>query len=574
MRDLQQIIKIVFIEKKDIFISVLCGFIAGITAVALFAASGYLISKSALEPPFYTLIILTASVKMLGIISGLSRYGERYYSHRGTFTMLSNFRVYFYEKLEPLAPGIFHKFRSGDLLSRIVGDVESLKNFFLRVLYPPLVLLLVFICTIIFTAFNSVEIALVILAGFILTTFVIPVLFALRQRKVNNQIRKTRGEFSTEITEFLYGFRDLKIYQQLGEKEDQLKGAADDYLQEQEQNNVQQLYSQSVNNFAALVISLAVLAVGAYLVSVGQLNGIFLAMLVMISLTAFQDTAPMAVFSNYFAESSQASERLNAVIGDPEAQNESGADLKSLSLQTGPSVEMKNVHFQFPEETRAALSGINVTIPAGSKTAVVGPSGSGKSTLMGLLLNIYNANKGEITINNRSIRTLTAESIWENTNAVLQGNHFFYGTIRENLQLANDTADDSDMEAVLAKVELEHFALEDQVLEKGDNLSGGERQRLAIARALLKRAPLWLLDEPTSSVDAVTESHIYTYLFQEAEDDTVILISHRLTGLENMDQIIVMDQGQIIETGTFNQLMTQQGYFYEMKQIEQSVFSS
>lgn len=153
MRDLITITKVMFVEKRDIVISILCGFIAGITAIGLFALSGYLISKSALVPPIYTLMILVASVKILGIISALSRYGERYFSHRGTFTMLSNLRVSFYERLEPLAPTIFHKYRSGDLLSRIVGDVETLQNFFLRVFYPPIVLLLVFLCTIFFTVF-------------------------------------------------------------------------------------------------------------------------------------------------------------------------------------------------------------------------------------------------------------------------------------------------------------------------------------------------------------------------------------------------------------------------------------
>src|SRR5699024_10685428 len=212
MKDLKLIIKIMFVEKKDIVISILCGFLAGITAVGLFALSGYLISKSALTPPIYTLIILTSSVKILGIISALSRYGERYFSHRGTFTMLSNLRVSFYEKLEPLAPAIFHKYRSGDLLSRIVGDIESLQNFFLRVVYPPLVLIMVFLSTLIFVSFFSVYIAIVLLAGLLLTIVVIPTLFAVRQVKIDSHVREGRAHLSTEVTELLYGFRDLKIH--------------------------------------------------------------------------------------------------------------------------------------------------------------------------------------------------------------------------------------------------------------------------------------------------------------------------------------------------------------------------
>ncbi|HLU23248.1 MAG TPA: ABC transporter transmembrane domain-containing protein, partial [Bacillaceae bacterium] len=162
---MKSIIKVLLQEKRDIYLSILCGFIAGITAVALFSASGYLISKAALVPPIYTLMILVASVKLLGIISALSRYGERLYSHRATFTMLSNLRVSFYEKLEPRSPRIFQKFRSGDLLSRIVGDVETLQNFFLRVFYPPIVLMLVLLSTILFTIIFSMEIAVVLFIG-------------------------------------------------------------------------------------------------------------------------------------------------------------------------------------------------------------------------------------------------------------------------------------------------------------------------------------------------------------------------------------------------------------------------
>src|SRR5699024_94877 len=194
MKDLLLIIKVMFVEKKDIVISILCGFLAGITAVGLFALSGYLISKSALAPPIYTLIILTSSVKILGIISALSRYGERYFSHRGTFTMLSNLRVSFYEKLEPLAPAIFQEYKSGDLLSRIVGDVESLQHFFLRVFYPPIVSLLVFLCTLFLTIFYSLELTLTLLIGFFLTTVSVPAIFALRQRKVERKVRESRGE--------------------------------------------------------------------------------------------------------------------------------------------------------------------------------------------------------------------------------------------------------------------------------------------------------------------------------------------------------------------------------------------
>lgn len=567
MKDLLAIVKVMFGEKRDIVISVVCGFVAGITAVGLFALSGYLISKAALAPPLYTLIILTSSVKMLGLVSALSRYGERYFSHRGTFTMLSNLRVAFYEKLEPLAPAVFQKYRSGDLLSRIVGDVDTLQHFFLRVFYPPIVAVLVFLCTLFFTSFYSFPITLLLLLGLLLTTVIVPAIFALRLRKVERKVRESRGELFTEATEFLYGFRDLKIYQQLERKESKLRELGDSYLKRQEKESIHHLFSESSNTLLSLVISFSVLGFGAYLISIHQLDGMFLAMLVMVSLTVFDNTTAMAVFPSYLEDSRQAAARLNQVVKTRPQQEGS----EYLSLRQAPAIEVKNVSFAFAEEERDTLSDVTIKLPAGSKTAIVGASGSGKTTLMELLLQIYPLTNGDILFDNKSISCLSKKSVWEHTNVILQKNHFFYGTIRDNLLIQHSELSDEMLQDVLKKVKLAHFSLDDQVLEKGENLSGGEQQRLAIARAVLKKAPVWIMDEPTSSIDALTEAEIYEYLFEAAREDTVVLISHRLTGLEKVDQIIVMDGGRVAEAGTFDALMEKKGYFYEMKQLEQDM---
>ncbi|MGJ9459232.1 thiol reductant ABC exporter subunit CydC [Oceanobacillus sp. CF4.6] len=570
MKGLKSVILVLLKEKKDIVLSIICGFIAGITAVGLFSSSGYLISQAALAPPIYTLMVLVAVVKLLGIISALSRYGERYFSHRGTFTMLGNLRVSFYEKLEPLAPAIFQKYRSGDLLSRIVGDVETLQNYFLRVFYPPIVIVLVFLVTIFFTTFLSIETAFILVVGLLLTTFVVPALFGYSQRKVDRKVRQRRGKLSTDVTEFLYGFRDLKIYQQVNDKEKDLIQSSNNYVEEQERESIHHLFSESVNTFISLLVSVTILAVGAYLVTEGQLDGIFLALLVMISLTVFENTTAMAAYPSHLQDSRQAVARLDNVVNEDEPlpQNQT----ETIEQGIAPSIEFKNVRFSFPGESSDTLKNISLHLPAGSKTAIVGPSGSGKSTIMQLLLKIYPVRNGDIYFNNQSFLQTTQESVWENANVVLQSNHFFYGTIRENLELAKDGLSDVEMKEILRNVELGQLDLDDQVLEKGENLSGGEKQRLAIARVMARKAPFWLLDEPTSSIDVLTESKLYERLFEVAKDDTVILISHRLTGLEKMDQIIVMEQGTIIESGTYDELMNQKGYFQQMKEIEKSVF--
>ncbi|WP_079477290.1 thiol reductant ABC exporter subunit CydC [Halobacillus salinus] len=568
MKELTSIVKIITVEKKDILLSIFFGFLAGIAAVGLFGSSGYLISRAALVPPLYALTVLIAFLKLFGFARALGRYAERYFSHRATFTMLSNIRLAFYKKIEPHAPRLFQKYRSGDLLARIVGDVESLQNFFLRVYYPPVVMVVIFLATIVFTTIFSLSVALVLLVGLILTGFVIPFLFALRQRRIENRVREARGELSTDVTEFLYGFRDLKIYQQLEGKEEDLSSSASTYIREQEREGKQRVYSQSVNTFATLIVSWVVTGLGAYLVGEGDLNGLFLAMLVMISLTVFENAAPMAVLPSHLDDSRRASKRLFTIVD--EVSQDQGSERLTGNAPYG--IEFNDITFQYDGEHRPSLKNVSIDLAPGTKTAVVGPSGSGKSTLMQLLLKVQQSTRGTIQIGGQPLDEIEEEQVWSNANVVLQDNHFFYGTVRDNLAIAKEELSDEEMKEALQKAQLDSFTLEDEVFERGENLSGGEKQRLAIARVLLRRERLWLLDEPTSSIDALTEEAIYQHLFEQADNDTLILISHRLTGLEAMDQIIVMEQGLVVETGTYKELMEKQGYFYQMKQIEKQVF--
>src|SRR5690606_13480905 len=489
MNELKHVLKLTLIEKKDVSIAIFFGFLAGIASVALMGSSGYLISKAALTSQMTTLVVMAACLKLFGFASALSRYGERLYSHRATFTMLSHLRVSFFERLTPLAPGIFGKYRSGDLLSRIVGDVESLQNFLLRVFYPPVVLSIVFLSTIFFSSFFSIGIALVMLIGMLLTVIAVPALFSVRKRKTDGQVRAKRGSLAVEATEFLYGFRDLKIHQKSGKKEQRLKKDADQYNEGQRKEGLEENLAQSINSLVALLVSFFVLGVGAYFVAAGEMEGLYLAMLVMISIAAFENVAPMAAFPAYFEESRKAAVRLEEIVAAPVASQ--GKE----KLPDGPlELNMKEVSFSYPGEKALAVDGVSLRLSPGTKTAIVGPSGSGKSTLMQLLLNVFPVDQGQLSIGGKPVETLDQEAIWQEMNIVLQANHFFFGTIRSNLSISNPAASDEEIERTLAQVQLELFPLEMKVEEKGQNLSGGQKQRLAIARALLKGKSLWFLD--------------------------------------------------------------------------------
>ncbi|TCI63427.1 MULTISPECIES: thiol reductant ABC exporter subunit CydC [unclassified Exiguobacterium] len=571
MNSLWTITKWMMKEKKDIILSIFFGYTAGLAAVALFAASGYLVSRAGLVPPLYALMVPVVLIKLFGVIRAGSRYRERLASHRATFTILSELRVRFYRQLEPLVPNIFAKYRSGDLLARVVGDVESLQNYFLRVFYPPIILVLVFLSTIFFVTFFSMTVSLWLVFGVFVTGFLIPILFAGIRAKHDQEIRALRGDLSSGVTEMMYGYRDLLLHDQLGQTRDDLLARSDRYAAAQRQDVTNQFFNSSLVVAASLLVSWGVLAIGAYLVVDGELDGLFLAMLVMMSLTAFENVTPMAVFPGHYADSKQAANRLLEVVEPSDHLVAAEAARDDIALQTAPDISFERVSYRYPDTFRAVLDTVDVTLPRGSKTVIVGPSGSGKSTLLQLLLAFVRPETGEVRIEGQRLNEVTQTSVWSQASVVMQENHFFFGTVRDNLALAGDFSDD-EMELALRSVRL-GFALDEPMLEKGANLSGGERQRLAIARALLKNGLLWILDEATSALDARTESDVFAEIFRKADEATLVMVSHRLTGLERFDQIIVMEAGRIIESGSYDDLMRARGMFYELKQIEQDVFA-
>lgn len=576
MKELAVLSKAMMQERKDILLSILCGFIAGTAGVALFSASGYLISQTVFAPPLYTLIVLTSMVKLLGFVRAASRYGERLASHRATFSILSRLRTSFFAKLIPVTPGIMNKNRSGDLLARIVGDVESLQHYFLRVAYPPIMVVMVFLSTVLFTAIFSFWIACLLIVGMLITAFVVPNLVLIGQRKINEHVRQQRAKLATEVTEVLYGFRDLKVYGQLAERERQLQQDSAELATQQQRAATQLVLGQSMHIFVTYLVTWGVLVISAFLIADGVFAGVYLAMLILATQTMFEESVAMTVLPTYRLDSEHAAKRLAETVPEQQTNghvNQAHLSKTHLSLEVDSeaeavTIELSHVSFQYEGEWRSALYDVSLYLAPGSKTAIVGPSGSGKSTILDLLLKLRIPAAGNIKFNDISVNELNETSIWQNTRAMLQQSHFFRGTIRDNLLLSGETHSDEYVQDILHQVQLSNVSLDDTVYEKGENLSDGEKQRLALARAMLRKGRLWLLDEPTSSLDYVTEARVLQNLLTQAAEDTLLLICHRLTGLERMDQIVVMDQGRIVETGSFEELMERKGYFYEMKKIE------
>lgn len=579
-----KLLKFMAKEKKQVLLAFLLGFSAAVCSIGLMGTGGYLISMAALEPPLYTLTMTIIAVRAFGIGRAASRYGERYFSHKATFTILGRLRMYVYDKIEPMAPKIFSYYRSGDIMSRVVSDVDRIQFFFLRVVYPPFVMVVVFFCTAIFMINFSIGMTILLFIGLIIASIVIPYTFASLLKKEHPYLREKNSRLWNHTADILFGFVDLKTNLRLKNKSKTLERASEDLIEAQEKSDIIQLKGETISFFVSLLISWGVLFIGAYLVVTGSLNGVFLAMLVLVTLTVYETSTPIASLPSQINESHEAGKRLFSITEmklDKGVENEAPIMLEKredldFSIQTNKPVPLvfENVSFAYPNSERITLKNIDFSIEPGEKVAIVGHSGSGKSTILQLLLQFQTDYKGSITVDGKELSSLNHEENRQLYSAVLQENHFFYDTVKNNLLLANQEVTDEELRQVLDAVKLNKLSLDDVLTERGANISGGERQRLAIARMLLKDAPIILLDELTTGIDAVTEREILSVLWPLVKEKSVIYITHRLRDLDKMDKIIVMDQGRVIEQGVYDELIkNESSYFYRIKRLEEELVS-
>ncbi|MEG0472925.1 MAG: ATP-binding cassette domain-containing protein [Solibacillus sp.] len=392
--------------------------------------------------------------------------------------------------------------------------------------------------------------------GFLFVAVIIPTLLIARK----TQPAPYKRELLTDTTEFLYGFRELKNHHLVAQKSKELLRLSDAYTDEVRKEQQALVRMQLYNQSASLLTVFLIVTIGAYFVTTNQLDGLYLAMLLLIALTVFETAIPLATVPHHYKGATQAMIRLQDVTSHPIANT------KPLPLSNDFTIQSKNVHFSYAQFNKPILKDIQFTIQSGEKIAIVGPSGSGKSTLFQLLIKGLDPTSGHLLIGGQPLAMIEADSLWSQMSVQLQHNHFFSGTIRDNLLLANDQATDELLIEALKRAQLPK-SLDDAILEKGENLSGGERQRLAFARVLLKNGAIWLLDEPFTSLDTQTERALFHELLISLESRTVVLITHKLDGLEKMDRIFVMQDGHLVESGSFEQLLLAKGLFYEMKHI-------
>ena len=536
-----------------ILAGVLLSFAVTGASVGLMAVSAYLISKAALARDMTDLAVWITGVRFFAVSRAALRYAERYVTHRATFRILTRLRVWFYRAIEPLAPARLLQYRSGDLLTRTVADIETLENFYLRVVIPPLAAALVTLLACLLLGSFDGRLGVALLLFILLTGVALPWLSRRLSRQPAVAAIGLRAELNAALVDDIQGIADLLAYGQ----EDAYQARA--LRLGAELNRVQERLATVRglgNGLAALFTSLAaltVLLIAIPLVTAGQIDGVFLALLPLAAIAAFEAVQPLAQAWQALESSEAAARRIfelvnaePAVLDAPTATNlpiHQSTNLPQPSL----AIDVRDLRFRYAPDEPWVFDGLSFSVPAGGRAAITGPNGSGKSSLVNLLLRFWDYEGGTIRIGGQDLRALPADDARRLLAVVPQHTHLFNTTIGDNLRLANPDAGDGDLIVACQQAQLHDFiqslpqGYDTLVGENGLLLSGGERQRLAIARAILKDAPILILDEATSQLDAVTEQRLMQSLAPFMAGRTTLIITHRPAGLAGAEQVITLD---------------------------------
>jgi len=551
-------------------IGVLLAVITLLASIGLLTLSGWFLSAAALvgvSGVYFNYMLPAAGVRAGAIIRTAGRYCERLVSHDATFRVLEHLRVTTFSKLLPLSPAGLARFRQGELLNRMVADVDTLDHLYLRVISPLVGAFVVIVVVTLGLSVLDVQLAMT-LGGIMLATLIfLPPLFYQAGKPVGEALTQQRGQYRQQLTAWLQGHAELTLFGAAERTRAQLEATE---LRWQEAQ-FHQASLTALSQALMLLISGAAVIAMLWMASagVGDLStpGALIALFVFCALAAFEALAPVTGAFQHLGQVIASALRVTQITSQ---QPEVSFAQTRQAVQTQAALEIQALSFTYPGQSQPALTNINLSVAAGQRIAILGATGCGKSTLLQLLTRAWNSTQGKMTLNGIDLADFDEPTLRASTSIVPQRIHVFSATLRDNLLLAAPDASDDTLCAQLERVGLEKLLLDEGldawIGEGGRQLSGGELRRLGIARALLHDAPLLLLDEPTEGLDAETEHNMLTLLHKVSGDKTVLMVTHRLRGLQQFDSIVVMDNGAILEQGTHQALMAQRGRYYQFRQ--------
>lgn len=559
-------------RRGQLSLALLLGSLAVGSAVGLMAVSGWLISRASEEPPVMYLMMAVTATRAFGIGRAVFRYAERLVSHDAVLKLLASLRVAVYRGLERIAPAGLRTTRRGDLLSRLVADVDVLQDYWLRWLLPVSTAVVVGTAAAGFTGWLLPEAGVILAVGLLLAGVGVPLVSGACARRTERQLAPARATLATRVTDLLGGTAELTVAGALPARQEQLR-AADTLLT--------RIASRAAaatalgGGLSALVCGLTVVAaaaVGVPAVNDGRLSGVALAVVVLTPLAAFEAVAGLPLAVQYRQRVARSAERVFEVLDAPVPVQEPRIPAEEPGSPF--PLEARGLSARYPGSGHDALASLDLTLTPGRRIAVVGPSGSGKTTLAQVLLRFLDASSGTYRLGGVEASALDSDTVRRSVGLCAQDAHVFDSTIRENLRLARPGATDAELADALSRARLLDWVralpegLDTAVGEHGARLSGGQRQRLALARALLADFPVLVLDEPAEHLDLPTADALTADLLAATRGRATVLITHRLTGLEAVDEVLVLDAGRVVQRGPYAGLAAEDGPLRRMLERE------
>jgi len=560
--------------RKELYLASFLSAITMMSAVALMATSGWLISRAALMPPVLELSIAVVGVRTFALSRGVARYSERLVSHNATFKSLGKIRSSLYEKLETLAPSGLSAFRNGDLMSRLVADVDEIQNLPLRVFLPVSSGIVAALFAVVATWLIFPIAGLVLLLSISFVAIISPWLTSRLAAKSERETANLRGELAEELNAFFVGSADILM---LDAADISLERISD--LDADLTNRSQRLASSlgiasALTVLAQGVAILVSISAAIQSVNVGKLDGVLLVVVALIPMAAFESVASFPAAALSYARVRGSSQRICEVLdaADPIANPD-----PSLQV-SGNKLSITKVSANWPSSTRKAISEIDLLAEPGSRIGLVGGSGSGKSSIAAVLVKFLMPSNGNYLLGNIDSNTLAGESVRKIVKLSLQDSHIFATSIAENLKLAwpdhNDSPTDDQLWVALDKALLSDWVrslpkgLNTVVGERGTSMSGGQRQRLVAARMFLSDPEVWILDEPTEHLNHELADELIANVISASAGKTLILATHRIMDTKALDHVLVLDQGSIKESGSPSHLITTTGDYQRLSERE------
>jgi thiol reductant ABC exporter CydC subunit len=564
--------------RSRLLFATLLGAAASGCGIALLATSAWLISRAAQHPSIVALGLAVIGVRFFAVSRGLARYSERLVGHDAALRVLADLRARIYERLEVLAPNGLPAFRRGDLLARLVHDVDALQDFMLRVLPPYVIALLVGVPTVAFVWWVLPEAGGLLGLSLIAGATVVPWFARRLAQHSEKRLAAARGELTVHIVDLIEGAADLVAFGAVDAQLGKVAGS------DRELTGIATAASRNAgltSGLVAFLMGLAVwsaLLVGVPAVDGGRLSGPLLAVIALVPLAAFDIVMGLPAAAQKLQQVRESATRVFAVLDAP-AVVEDPAD--PIPLPEAPHhVCVRDLWARYEVNGPWALAAFDLELPPGGRVAIVGPSGAGKSTLASVLTRLLPYERGSVTISGFELAKLAGEDVRRAVGLATPDTYIFATTVRENLLLARRDATDSDLRRALERARLLDWVndlpagLDTEIGERGNLLSGGQQQRLGIARVLLADFPILVLDEPGEHLDTATADSLLRDLLELTRGRSSILITHRFAVLDAVDEILYLQRGRIIERGSHDELIAAGGPYERQWRREQAFNTS